>query len=436
MGGKTFNIDDAGYRHISSAEKPPRTKDKIVFAMIEAGGGHRSPALAVNEALQTLYGKKFDVLLVDFMKQLGCVDLDNKHKETWKYFLAHPFICKSSQVIADLAGPLYRAGLKQIYLYPFYSYVLQFLLQHKPSVIFSTHYFNTFAVDFVRRKFGLKVTLINYLTELFDVSSPWVIKGVDYYIVSSEEARKKLVLRGIPAEKLKVFGYPVRPSFFSIPRSREEIARGLGVDPSKKTLFMSFGREGVGNIDRFIDALERKDMPLNLVVNTGQNESLLGHLREKYGLSHTRSKLTFSFLGFTDRMNELIYLSDFVFIKPGPSTTMETIWLKKPILFYKSAQMSESPNIRYVTDNGLGYYIGDNVGKFARTVENLVRGKAGAETARRYDRLKIENGAFDIARFVAQTAEHSRSVGMEFGFQQGKDPRADGRGARPNYFLL
>jgi UDP-N-acetylglucosamine:LPS N-acetylglucosamine transferase len=159
-------------------------------------------------------------------------------------------------------------------------------------------------------------------------------------------------------------------------------------------------------------------------------------LREKYGLSHTRSKLTFSFLGFTDRMNELIYLSDFVFIKPGPSTTMETIWLKKPILFYKSAQMSESPNIRYVTDNGLGYYIGDNVGKFARTVENLVRGKAGAETARRYDRLKIENGAFDIARFVAQTAEHSRSVGMEFGFQQGKDPRADGRGARPNYFLL
>jgi processive 1,2-diacylglycerol beta-glucosyltransferase len=312
--------------------------------------------------------------------------------------------------------------------------VLQFLIHHKPSVIFSTHYFNTFAVDFVRRKFGLKVTLINYLTELFDVSSPWVIKGVDYYVVSSVEAKKKLILRGFPEEKLKVFGYPVRPSFFSIARSRGEIARGLGADLAKKTLLMSFGREGVGNIDRFIDALARKDLPLNLVVNTGQNDSLLDHLREKYGRSHSRSKLTFSFLGYTDRMNELIYLSDFVFIKPGPSTTMETIWLKKPILFYKSAQMSESPNIRYVTDNGIGYYIGDNVGKFAKTVENLVRGKAGVETARRYGSLKIENGAYDIARFVAQTADQAKAGGRESGFQESKDPRSEGRIARRTSF--
>jgi UDP-N-acetylglucosamine:LPS N-acetylglucosamine transferase len=402
MEGNVFNREGT-----PEGGDPSQPKDKIVFAMIEAGGGHRSPAIAVNEALTTLYGGRFDVLLVDFMKQLGCTELDNKHKETWKYFLSHPFICKSSQVIADLGGPLYRAGLKQIYLYPFYSYVLQFLVRHKPSVIFSTHYFNTFSVDWVRRKFGLDVVLINYLTELFDVTSPWVIKGVDYYAVSSEEAKRKLVQRGLPAEKLKVFGYPVRPSFFAIGRSKEEIARGLGADPGKKTLLMSFGREGVGSIDRFVDSLARKDLSLNVVVNTGRNEQLLDHLRAKYAPYRgpkARSRLTVSALGYTDRMNELIYLSDFVFIKPGPSTTMETVWLKKPILFYKSAQLSETPNIRYVTDNGIGFYIGDNVRKFVRTVEALVRGGLGAEVARGYERLKIENGAFDIARFLAQTA--------------------------------
>jgi 1,2-diacylglycerol 3-beta-galactosyltransferase len=430
MGGKIF-----GNENQPDIQSSRQGKDKIVFAMIEAGGGHRSPALAVNEALHTLYGGSYDVLLVDFMKQLGCIELDNKHKETWKYFLSHPFICKSSQVIADLAGPLYRAGLKQIYLFPFYSYVLQFLIQHKPSVIFSTHYFNTFAVDFVRKKFGIKVTLINYLTELFDVSSPWVIKGVDYYIVSSEEAKKKLLLRGIPGDKLKVFGYPVRPSFFTIERSKEEIARGLGVDPGKKTLLMSFGREGVGNIDRFIDALARKDLPLNLVVNTGQNESLLNHLKEKYGPLRGRSKLTVSILGYTDRMNELIHLSDFVFIKPGPSTTMETVWLKKPILFYKSAQMSESPNKRFVTDNGIGYYVGDNVKKFVKTVESLVRGRAGAEVARRYDSLKVENGAYDIARFVAETAGRSAAGGGVGGSREKTDDRGISRGYRRSFFM-
>lgn len=377
-------------------------REKMVFAMIEAGGGHRSPAIAVKEAVESLYGGRFDILVVDFMKQLGCVELDQKHKETWKFFLAHPFLCKSSHLLADLTGPLFRAGLKQYYLLPFYSYVLQFLVHYRPTVIFSTHPFNTYAVDYVRRKFDLKVTLITYLTELFDVSSLWIEKGVDYFIVSSEEAKKKLILRGFPPEKLRLFGYPVRQSFFNVTRSRERIAGELGIDLAKKTMLMSFGREGVGNIDRFIDALIKRDLPLNLVVNTGQNEALQDQLREKY--AGPAGKLTVSVLGYTDRMNELIHVSDFCFIKPGPSTTMEAVSMRKPILFYKAAQISESPNIKYFTDNGVGFSIGENVNRFVKTVESLVKGNAARDVARRYNSLSIRNGAFDIARFVVETA--------------------------------
>ena len=55
--------------------------------MIEAGGGHKTPALAVVEALEELFPDKYQIKVLDFMKDLGCTGLDDAHKkimESWK----------------------------------------------------------------------------------------------------------------------------------------------------------------------------------------------------------------------------------------------------------------------------------------------------------------------------------------------------------------
>ena len=78
---------------------------KIHFAMIEAGGGHKMPALAVVEALEELFPGKYRIKVLDFMKDLGCTDLDEAHKKLWKYLLKHPELTKSIQTFDFITGP-------------------------------------------------------------------------------------------------------------------------------------------------------------------------------------------------------------------------------------------------------------------------------------------------------------------------------------------
>ena len=47
--------------------------------MIEAGGGHKTPAVAVVEALEENFPGKYEIRVLDFMKDLGCTDLDEAH---------------------------------------------------------------------------------------------------------------------------------------------------------------------------------------------------------------------------------------------------------------------------------------------------------------------------------------------------------------------
>jgi UDP-N-acetylglucosamine:LPS N-acetylglucosamine transferase len=218
--------------HIATLQKKGR---KVVFAMIEVGGGHKSLALAVHEAVTRLFPRKYELMILDFMRETGCTKLDLKHKQSWDFLLEHPVLCRSGELLTELTGPLFRFGLKY-YLSSSYSHTYDFLIDQRPDQVFSTHPFNTIALDQVRKKFGLSFTLINYLTELFDASALWILRDVDYFLVSMEEAKYRLVKRVISEEKLRVFDFPIRNAFFQIRNTdSRNIALKLGFDTEKKT---------------------------------------------------------------------------------------------------------------------------------------------------------------------------------------------------------
>ena len=63
---------------------------KIIFAMIEAGGGHKAPARAVMEALELACPGRYETRLMDIIKDVGSVKVDAAHKRSWKIFLEYP----------------------------------------------------------------------------------------------------------------------------------------------------------------------------------------------------------------------------------------------------------------------------------------------------------------------------------------------------------
>jgi UDP-N-acetylglucosamine:LPS N-acetylglucosamine transferase len=372
--------------------------------MIEAGGGHKTPALAVVEALKELFPGKYELKVLDFMKDLGCTDLDEAHKKLWKYLLRHPELTKSIQTFDFITGPV-NIQIYKLFLDRVARYVVRYLYNEKPDLIFSTHYFNTMSIAHIRKNFEIGPILINYLTEIFDFDSYWYLKNVDHYIVASKQAEKKLLKRKFPREKLQVFPYPVRRSFFEISRSRKEILASLGLDNGQKTLLVTLGSEGIGSIYRMIEALVKRNFALNVIAVAGKNEPLRQQLQQDFGSpAHDTRVLA---LGYQERINELIYASDFCFIKPGPATTWEVLSMKKPIIFFESAQLSENPNIKFVVENRLGYYVGNMPRKLSQIVEWFLGGYGLQECEQAYEEITIENGSEKIARFIDQVMENS-----------------------------
>ncbi len=360
------------------------------------------PALAVNESLNKLFPGKYDVRIMDFMKDLGCYKIDTLHKDTWKYMLARPVLTKGMQTMASITGPVFREGFKS-FISPFYDYLLDYLRDEKPDLIFSTHYFNTLAISHVRTKYQIKVLLINFLTEIFDINTYWYLKDVDHYIVASEEAENKLLKMNFPKEKLHIFPYPIRTSFFDISRSKDEIAAPLGIDTSKKTLLITMGSEGIGSLDKILIALLKRDFPLNIIAVTGKNEELKLEIEQNYTDKDQNTNILA--LGFVDNINELIYISDFCFIKPGPATTWEVLSFNKPIIFYRSAQLSEAGNINFVRKNNIGYFVGNHPKKLIQILDTLINGSALEECMKNYSKINIENGSNLIASFLDDILE-------------------------------
>jgi UDP-N-acetylglucosamine:LPS N-acetylglucosamine transferase len=374
-------------------------KPRIAFAMIEAGGGHKMPALAIYESLNRLFPRKYDLRVLDFMKDLGCVDLDKLHKAAWKYMLKNPNLIKGIQTFDFITGPV-NIQLYKLAGSSFYPYVLRFLKNERPDLIFSTHFFNTMAVSYVRRHYRLNPLLVNFLSEIFDFDSYWYLRNVDHYIVTSERAQRKLLRRRFPRSKLHLFPYPVRESFFAIERSREEILEELGLEPGRKTRLVTMGSEGIGAapVARQLAALVRRDLELNIVVVAGRNARLRRQMEVEFGGGTGKTRLVS--LGFVDHMNELISASDFCFIKPGPATTWEVLSLRRPILFTTSAQLSENPNIRYAVRHQVGFYAGLSPLRLVRLIRYLMDEAVLRGIQASYDQLRLENGADAIARFV------------------------------------
>ena len=383
------------------------SRKKIHFAMIEAGGGHKTPALAVAEAVEQLFPGKYEIKILDFMKDLGCTDLDKVHKKAWKYLLNHPELTKSIQTFDFITGPV-NIQIYKLFVDRIAKYVMRYLYNEKPDLIFSTHYFNTMSVAHIRKQYEIGPILINYLTEIFDFDSYWYLRNVDHYIVASEQAEKKLLKRKFPGEKLHVFPYPVRRSFLEVKRNKREVFAALGLEESKKTLLITLGSEGIGAIDRMVEALVKNDYPLNVIAVTGKNESLREQLEKKFATGNRKTKVVV--LGFQDHINELINASDFCFIKPGPATTWEVLSMKKPIIFFESAQLSENPNIKYVVKNRLGFYAGNMTRKLCQIVEWFLDGYGMQECAQAYTEITVGNGSAEIARFVDRLLESEAPV--------------------------
>jgi 1,2-diacylglycerol 3-beta-galactosyltransferase len=387
---------------------PGGGRPHILIAMIEAGGGHRAPAMALQAALQRSWPDRFDIDVLDIMHHLGEDALDRRHKRSWKWMLAHPRVTFVLQNLIDRVIPVSWTQAVQAWMLQGFSRRLAaFVRAQGYDLVVGVHFMPLLAAAMARRRGELDATLVGIDTDPFDGHALWAVRGVDEIVVASDEARALLRAKGVPAERLPIFGYPLSLAFVDEVPTLAAARRGLGLDADRLTVLHTPGGEGIGgNVEGIAGAVLEADLDLQYVVVTGRNEQLrarLQHLADAHAAAGGRTRL--QVVGFATNMPEWIAASDLVIGKAGAASTFEALALGRPIFHTSYVAPNEKRNLDYCMQHGIGGYVPrprDVVALLAPLCEDRAPLRAWQE---RVAALGFRPGTLAIAAHLADLTE-------------------------------
>jgi UDP-N-acetylglucosamine:LPS N-acetylglucosamine transferase len=373
-------------------------KPTIFFATIAAGGGHVAGAWAMAEAVERYYPGRFEFRVSDYMKELGIGRLDRFHKDSWRRALRLPILARAGQRVIDAFPRLTIAAERRI-LRDFARAAAYDLRESSPLLVVSNHGLITTGLAEAKHRYGLKVPVLTFATEAFNISAYWGEPRADRVIVASEDGRRRLLRFGVPAEKMTIIGRPVRQAFLNAPGKAEARTR-LGLE-DRFTCLLSFGGEGVGRNPRgLISALLDSNVPSQVVAITGRNKVLKEELRSLWpGANRLRVE------GFVDNMAEYLAASDVFVGKAGPSSVYEALAVGRPVLASGYAGLNELGVVRFIEREGLGRHV-RTTAALAREVRRYAGDPALLEeVARRCRGLNLASIAERFAHHIVRYAE-------------------------------
>ena len=372
---------------------------RILVLSASVGAGHLRAAQAVELALRELAPdadvRNVDVLTLTnaaFRKIYGqaYLDLVNKAPHVLGYIydlLDKPRRPKSTR-------DRFRLALEKLNLPKF----CDLIACERWDVIVNTHFLPAEIIASLRRKRKMHVPQITVTTD-FETHRLWVNQPCERYCTATEEGAAYLRHWGVPAEHTLVTGIPIHP-VFSRPKDRQLCLKNQGLVGDRPVVLQLAGGFGVGPIEKLYRGLLEIELPLEIVVVAGKNESARKQIERVEPPTRHRVKV----LGFTDQMDELMAAADVVLSKPGGLTTSEVLARGAAMAIINPIPGQESRNSDFLLENGAAIKI-NNVATLSLKLTSLLqdRGRLARlkENARR---LGKPQAAFDVAKLALQWA--------------------------------
>lgn len=318
----------------------------ILFLFSDTGGGHRSAAEAIIEALNLEFPNRFTTEMVDIFKEYAPPPLD----------LA-PEIYPPMAKVPDIWGLGYhisdgrrRTRMFTNMMWPYVRRASHRLVQEHPSdLIVSVH---PFANAPVLRALGSsrRPPFITVVTDLVSIHAFWYSRGSDLVIVPTEEARERGLQNGLAADQIRVVGLPVANHFCQPAGNQQALRERLGWPQDLPVILLVGGGEGMGPLARTAEAIEEGGLKAALVVICGRNRKLKAELEAR-----NWSMPTFIY-GFVREMPDFMRAADYLVTKAGPGTICESFIAGLPMILYSRMPGQEEGNVDYVVNEGAGVW--------------------------------------------------------------------------------
>lgn len=330
---------------------------KIIVFYASYGGGHLSAARSIKEYIETNY-ENVDIKLIDCMEYVNKVV--NKVTTTAYSEMAKKVPRAWGKVYwKSQTGPLAQISLTSNKVL---SIKLNKLLQDfQPDIVISTHPFGTQMCAYLKKQGKLYCKIATVMTD-YAPHDQWLELNeyVDYYFVSHEEMKKQLNEKGIPKEKIFATGIPLSNKFL-LRYDKPDILKSFGLSPERKTvLFFGGGEFGLGKSKtlKIFKTFVENNNNIQIVAISGKNEKM------KENFEHLVTELDkqdyVKVLSYTDKVPELMSISDLVVTKPGGLTTTESLACGLPIVVINPIPGQEEENAAYLEKNKVAIWIKEN----------------------------------------------------------------------------
>jgi len=320
-------------------------KPHIVFYFSDTGGGHRSAAEAIIEAINIEFKNRVTTEMVDFFKDYAPAPF-NRVGAMYPYMVNAPRLWSASfhatdgrtqaRVITTTMWPIARLPARAL------------VRGHPADLIVTVH---PFANSFALRALGKnRPPFITVVTDMVTTHALWYDKRADLILVPTETARQRALKYNMSEENVRVVGLPVADKYCK-PKGRKSILRNkLGWPVGKPIVLMVGGGEGMGPLAKTAREIDGSGLNVGQVIVCGRNQRLKASLEAEKWENPTL------IYGFTRDMPDFMRASDFIVTKAGPGTIAEALNAELPIILYSKLPGQEDGNVTFVEEEGAGVW--------------------------------------------------------------------------------
>jgi processive 1,2-diacylglycerol beta-glucosyltransferase len=322
---------------------PHKRKNVLILSSI-MGQGHMSASKAIVQGVEFLYGRDYNVSIIDFYEVIG--SLFNKatvraYEGSTKYL---PDAYKYFFEATDAKWPVKFLNLIN---YPLNAARIEKLFKsYNPHIIISNYPIWEYLAELIIKKMG-RIKFLSLVTDSISIHNAWATAKPDAHIVANIETAISMKKLGVKEDKIQILGFPVKLEF-STPTNRTEFLQNLNLSPERYTIVLIPITEKAKATIKMIQEIRNNFGDANLIVICGRNAELFPKLEPYNHQDNTR------IIGWTDQMPEFIKNADLIITKAGGATVMECIAAKKPMVITQVIPGQEMGNAELIKLHDLG----------------------------------------------------------------------------------
>ena len=366
---------------------------RILVLSASVGAGHLRAAQAVELALRELspvaHVENHDVMeftngVFRRLYAKSYLDLVNRAPHVLGYF----YDLMDRQPSPQQKGDRLRRLVQKLNLRKF----LEFLRSDPWDIVVNTHFLPAEMIAHLKHKGDFAAPQFTVTTD-FETHRLWVNQPCERYFTATAEGAAYLAHLGVLRETIEITGIPIHPAF-ARPHDRAELLARHQLSGNRPIVLQLGGGFGVGPVEKIYRTLLEVDVPLEIVVVAGRNETLRATLSEIQAPSEHRAHV----LGFTDVMHELMAVADLVVTKPGGLTSSEALASGAAMVIVNPIPGQEARNSDFLLEQGAAIKVNNTATLSHKLAELLHHPKRLAQLKTAAKSLGRPQAAFDVAR--------------------------------------